>query len=269
MTLLSGKELRKERFEALLALRRKAQPSFLFLLPKGDPDARSYVDGIERLLRRLDLPFQEEEVAEGEEEKGLLLLRRERKAKQVVLARPLGRREEEFARLIEADHDPDMTTDRNVGRLFAGDLDYLPATAKSVKAIVDHHRIPLQGRKVLLVGRSRTVGLPLFAFFQRRNAMVTVVHSRIDRRTIIESATESDLVVLCSGVEGLIPRQAFRPCQVVLDCGYHDGRGDLGFLPEENELSAYTPVPGGIGALTSSFVVENGFFLHSNSMKNI
>lgn len=268
MIVLSGKEFRKEHQEHLARLSKSLRPSFLFVCSESDPGARSYVRQIERILDSLSLPYLEEIVSAGKEEISIQKVQDRARTHQVLLARPLGPRESEFLSLLDPLHDPDMMTTENIGRLFQGDLDYLPATCKSVGEILSRHGIALEGKKVLIVGRSLTIGLPLFQFFQRKNTMPTIVHSRIRKERIAQACSQSEIVCLCSGAEGLIPRDSYRPCQVVVDCGFHAEGGDLGFIPEEDELFAYTPVPGGIGSLTPYFVVENAFFHACNLLKS-
>lgn len=268
MIILSGRPFRKEHQEKLSVLSKTIRPRFLFVNPQKDEDALAYVRQIQKILLSLGLDFEEEEVKPGEEEKSLARLREMARTHQVVLARPLGKREKEFLSLLDPMHDPDMMTTTNIGHLFQGELHFLPATCKSVEEILRKYNLPVLGKKVLIVGRSLTIGLPLLELFQRLDAMPTLVHSKIDPERIAKECSSSDIVCLCSGVEGLIPRPSFRPCQVVLDCGFHAQGGDLGFLPEEDELFAYTPVPGGIGSLTPYFVVENGFFHECRLLKS-
>lgn len=264
---LRGKKLLpalQERIQSLLAERK---PTFLLIYGKEDASVTYYIRSIQKALDRFGIPYENLPVGERDTKAALAALAEKRADHQVVLARPIAD-ERLFLSLLEKDHDPDMASTENLGRLFAGDESFLPATCKSVQEIVDGYGIPLDGRKVLILGRSRTVGLPLVAFFEQRDALVSLAHSHVPLERIRKEARESDVVVLATGKKGLLRPEDLQPGAVVLDCGFQGGAGDLGFVPEEGTVSAYTPVPGGIGILTSYNVVLNGILLERHFHKN-
>jgi methylenetetrahydrofolate dehydrogenase (NADP+)/methenyltetrahydrofolate cyclohydrolase len=162
---------------------------------------------------------------------------------------------------MDPDYDPDMMTIANRGHLYDGDLTCLPAIVQAVKTIVTDYALNLEGKKCLIVGRSHSVGMPLFQYFLSSNAATTVVHSKVSNEVINAMASEADIIVLASGHPGIIKRTSYRPTQTVIDCGFSAGGGDLGFIPNEGELEAYTPVPGGVGALTSYCLLLNAIAL--------
>lgn len=177
---------------------------------------------------------------------------------------------EEALSLISPDSDPDCMTRANQGGMLIGGKDVLfPATAQAVMRLLDHYKIDVKGQKCLVVGRSNNVGLPLSLGLLKRDAMVTTVHSKVPLSKIEKEVSQSDIIFLCSGIKGLIEKKFFKKDQIVIDCGYHgeDGSGDLGFVPEEGSLKAYTPVPGGVGPLTVSTLVLNAL-IQKGLLKN-
>lgn len=267
MTVLSGKELRPVLKERILNDENYHSLCFYLYSDKDNIPCFYYLKGIKRVLDDLSIPYQEGFYDKSlSVEDNLNRFKEENKGKQVILARPLGIKDEKrFIDVIDPDFDPDMMSDRNKGKLYSGDLDYLPATIQSVKAILEYYGISLEGKKCLVLGRSNTVGLPVFELVNRCNGLALLAHSRIPASLLKQEAMSSDILFLCTGKEGLLLRDTFNPRQIVIDCGFSKSGGDLGFVPEEGELLAYTPVPGGVGVLTSYCLVLNSLMLMRKS----
>lgn len=236
---------------------------FLTLLDFNSLDALSYVNSIERFLLKVGLNIEKFDVNNQED---LLKFEEEIKANNplncFLIAKPLNK--EIINRLelqINPNSDPDMFTLLNKGKLYSGDLVSLPATAKAVLRLLDFYKIPLESKKVLVIGRSENVGLPLALGLMKKNAMVQIAHSKISRVEINRSAKDSDIIVLASGQRGLIDKESIQDNQIIIDCGYHGDTkdGDLGFIPSEELKGFYTPVPGGVGPLTISTLVKNAY----------
>lgn len=159
---------------------------------------------------------------------------------------------------IRPDKDVDGFHPVNVGRLWSGAETLAPATPAGLLRIVDHYEIPLAGREVVIVGRSNLVGKPAAALFLRRDATVTVAHSRT--RDLAAHTRRADVLVAAVGRPGMIGPDMVRPGATVLDVGQarRDGvlRGDV--APEVAEVAgALTPTPGGTGPMTVAMVVAN------------
>lgn len=268
MKKLSGKESREKLIAEIRSLLPGRKLSFYLYSDAEDMSSRAYLRGVKKALEAFAIPYEEGFLDKSDVEKSLQEFTGKAKGHYTVLSRPLHVPEEErFLQAIDPDYDPDMATERNVGRLFLGDMAYLPATARSVYRLLKDNAIETTGKKALLIGRSRTIGLPLLALMSHLNAGVFLAHSRIKAETLNLQAKESDIILLASGKKGLVARSSFNPGQVVIDCGYQDGTGDLGFLPEEGELFAYTPVPGGVGVLTSYCLILNAILLDMEKNK--
>jgi len=223
-------------------------------------EAESYAKLVASLLRTFGQEVFLKEVRNLSEGEKVLKEAKQDALSSVFLARPLLFKEESLlTEEIPPEKDADMLTGTNFGKLAKGDLRYLSGTSRAVKELLDFYQIDVGSKKALVVGRSVSVGLPIALLLLKKNAYVTTVHSKTDIRDIREEAKRSDVIVLASGKRGLIRKEDLSPSSLLIDCGYQeDGGGDLGFVPEEN---VYTPVPGGVGPVTVSALIENAFFL--------
>lgn len=178
----------------------------------------------------------------------------------IFLCRPLlVENENKLFDLIDPSKDADMLTTHNLGRLVEGDLTFLSGTARSVMKIIDYYNIEVANKRVLVVGRSISVGRPIALMMIKRNSFVSVSHSKIDIDQTRLMAENSDIVIMATGVRNILTPRQIKLNQVIIDCGYcEDGKGDLGFIPD---CKAYTPVPGGVGPATIACIIENAFNL--------
>lgn len=159
---------------------------------------------------------------------------------------------------LSPDKDVDGQTMISKGRLFAGEPSFAPCTAQAVVTMLVDYDIPVQGKHVVIVGRSDVVGKPLIHLFLQKNATVTVCHSKtIDLSGITRQA---DILVAAVGKAGFVSADMVKDGAVLIDVGINrvDGKtvGDI-CTEATTKAAAYTPVPGGIGALVSTMILEN------------
>jgi methylenetetrahydrofolate dehydrogenase (NADP+)/methenyltetrahydrofolate cyclohydrolase len=152
----------------------------------------------------------------------------------------------------------------NLGLLTAGTPRYVACTPLGVQQILIRHEIPVDGRHVVIVGRSNIVGKPLALILMQKaagaNATVTVCHSR--SRDIAALTRQADIVVTALGQAHFLKADMVRPGAVVIDVGTNrlaDGKltGDVDFQGVEAVASAITPVPGGVGPMTITMLLHN------------
>ncbi|SNT50108.1 methenyltetrahydrofolate cyclohydrolase /5,10-methylenetetrahydrofolate dehydrogenase (NADP+) [Streptosporangium subroseum] len=180
----------------------------------------------------------------------------------IILQTPLpaGAALEDLASAIAFEKDVDGAAPLSLGRLVAGLPAFAPATAEAVMAILDHYGIELTGRHAVVVGRSTVVGKPVAHLLLDRNATVTVCHSRtVDLAAVTSTA---DVVVAAVGRAGLITAEYVRPGAVVVDVGTNpteDGglAGDVDAASVAERASALTPVPGGVGPVTTALLLRH------------
>ncbi len=161
---------------------------------------------------------------------------------------------------IDPGTDVDGISPANMAKIFAGDSSgFAPCTAAAVMAILDHAGISLKGKRVAVVGRSLVVGKPLSMLLLARDATVTLCHSKtLDLPAVCR---ESDILVACVGKAKLLGAEYIRPGAVVIDVGINVDEegglwGDVDFAAAQSIAGAITPVPGGVGTVTTSMLAR-------------
>jgi methylenetetrahydrofolate dehydrogenase (NADP+)/methenyltetrahydrofolate cyclohydrolase len=166
----------------------------------------------------------------------------------------------ELATAIPIAKDIDGASPESLGRLAAGLPAFAPATAEAVLALLDHYQAELLGRRAVVVGRSVVVGKPVAHLLLDRHATVTICHSRtLDLASVTR---EADVLVAAVGRAGLIGPGHVSPGTVVIDVGTNataDGglAGDVAPAVADVEGVALTPVPGGVGPVTTALLLRH------------
>ena len=162
---------------------------------------------------------------------------------------------------LAPEKDIDGITDGSLAGVFTNtDLGYAPCTAQACLEILKHYNVPLSGKRAVVVGRSLVVGKPVSMMLLRRNASVTICHSRTEN--LQEISRSADIVICATGRARAYGREYFRPGQTVLDVGINfdaEGNlcGDVDFDQAEPIVDALTPVPGGVGTVTTSMTMQH------------
>ena len=154
----------------------------------------------------------------------------------------------------------DCITSGSLAAVFSGQgAGYPPCTAQAVLEILDHFGCELRGKRVTVVGRSLVVGKPVSMMLLGRHATVTICHTRT--ADLPGQCRQAEILVAAAGKAGVIGKEHVSPGQVVVDVGINwDAaagrlRGDVDFEQAEPLVEAITPVPGGVGAVTTSVLV--------------
>ena len=171
---------------------------------------------------------------------------------------PAGAALADLAGAIVAEKDVDGANPVSLGRLVAGRAAFAPATAEAVLAILEHHQVELGGRHAVVIGRSTVVGKPVAHLLLDRNATVTICHSRTTNLAAVTSV--ADVLVAAAGRAGLLTAAHVRSGAVVVDVGTNptaDGGlvGDVDAASVAAAASALTPVPGGVGPVTTALLL--------------
>ena len=162
---------------------------------------------------------------------------------------------------LRPEKDIDGITDGSLAGVFTNtDLGYAPCTAQACMEILKYYNVPLSGKRAVVVGRSLVVGKPVSMMLLRRNASVTICHSRTEN--LPELCRTADIVICAVGRARAFGKEYFRAGQTVLDVGINfDSRGtlcgDVNFDEVEPVVDAITPVPGGIGTVTTSVTMAH------------
>jgi methylenetetrahydrofolate dehydrogenase (NADP+)/methenyltetrahydrofolate cyclohydrolase len=163
-------------------------------------------------------------------------------------------------RTISADKDVDGFHLYNVGGLVVGDTVFPPCTPYGVLKLLEHEKIPLEGKNVVVVGASNIVGKPMALMLMHHEATVSICHAKT--KDLAQFTILADILVVAAGKPNLILPEMVRTGAVVIDVGINrlaDGRlvGDVDFDGVSRKASYITPVPGGVGPMTVSMLLVN------------
>lgn len=178
----------------------------------------------------------------------------------VLLLRPLPEalRAQEILDTLDARKDVDGMTTRSLGALVTGAAGFAPCTAEACMELLRAHGIDPAGRRVTIVGRSLVIGRPAALLLTRADATVTLCHRKTP--DLAARCRDADILLAAAGAPGLITTDFVRPGQIVLDAGataLPDGtlRGDV--APDAAAIAVCTPVPGGIGSVTTALLLRH------------
>jgi methylenetetrahydrofolate dehydrogenase (NADP+)/methenyltetrahydrofolate cyclohydrolase len=224
----------------------------------------AYAGSLERAARSIGLAPLMVSPGEGIPRRDLAArigaLNRDPSVAGVVLAQPLPAHLDPAAtfELIDPAKDVDGSTPTNAGRLARGLPAFAPATALAVMALLEAHDVPIGGRRAVVVGRSAVVGRPVASLLLSQDATVVICHRRT--RNLARETRRADILVVAAGVPRLIRSEMVNRSAVVIDCGINvtpDGIvGDVDFDAVRPVVAAISPVPGGVGPVTTMVVLR-------------
>jgi methylenetetrahydrofolate dehydrogenase (NADP+)/methenyltetrahydrofolate cyclohydrolase len=181
----------------------------------------------------------------------------------ILLFRPLPKQlnEDPVRSMINPKKDVDCMSPVNMAKVFAGDESgFAPCTPEAVMEVLAHFAIDLKGKRVTVVGRSMVVGKPLSMLLLKKNATVTICHTR----TVDLGATcrNAEILIAAAGKANMITAEFVSENSIVVDVGINvgsDGKlcGDVDFEAVAPKSSYITPVPGGVGTVTSSVLAKH------------
>lgn len=271
--LLDGKALAQLKRSALkdaidAATSAGQRPPCLAVIQVGDNPASSiYVRNKHKAAAAVGIKTIEHHTADDLSEEALLDLIHQLNEDEGVdgilcqLPLPEAIDEQKIIDAIRPEKDVDGFHPMNVGLLQMGRDCPLPCTAAGVVEMLKHYKIELSGKNVLVVGRSLIVGKPVAALLLAEHATVTIAHSRT--KDLKEKARQADIVICAIGKHHFFDRSFFKEDAVVVDVGIHyvDGKtqGDVQFDDVKDHVAAISPVPGGVGPMTITMLLEGTF----------
>jgi len=268
MTLLDGKALaakvKDQVREEVGMLRRR--PGLAVVLVGNDPASRVYVTSKRKDCEECGLYSEEYTLLESVTQAELLELIESLNEREdidgILVQLPLPRHLDEAAVLdaIAPEKDVDGFHPMNVGHLFIGRPGFLPCTPAGVMELLDEYGIDPAGKRAVIVGRSNIVGKPMAMLLLRRDATVTVCHSKTPE--LGEICREADILVSAVGRRGLITGEMIKPGAAVIDVATNrdeNGKlcGDVDFSAAVERAAFLTPVPGGVGPMTRAMLMKN------------
>lgn len=234
-------------------------PALAIVTDGASPAAALYAASLERASRAIGVPVRVIVDASSAEET-IDQLNADPGTAGIVIAQPfadaaLGRR---LVERIDPSKDVDGATPTNAGRLARGEPAFVPATALAVVAMLEAYKVPIAGRRAVVVGRSAVVGRPVASLLLARDATIVVCHRAT--RNLARETRRADILVAAAGVPGLIRSEMVNRSAVLVDCGISavEGgiAGDVDFAGVAPVVRAITPVPGGIGPVTPMMVLR-------------
>lgn len=252
-------------------------PHLAVILVGDDPASHVYVRNkhiaCEKVgFRSLNLQFPAG-ISQGELVQQIEKLNRDNDIDAILIQLPLPKHisKELVLRHLDPAKDPDCLTAANLGRFFAGNAVVRPCTPWGVMRILEHYGVSVEGKSAVVIGRSLIVGKPMACLLSDANATVTICHSKTKNLSQISAA--ADLVVVAAGKPQFFGKEYFGKNAVVIDVGIHgsgEGKGicgDIRFAEVVDHVQAITPVPGGVGPMTISTLLENTMALAEERAK--
>lgn len=208
----------------------------------------------------LELP---EDISQEKLEAEFQKVNEDPKVHGILLFRPLPKHlnEEPLRMMIDPYKDVDGMSPVNMAKVFSGDISgHAPCTAEAVMEMLDYYQINLTGKKVAIVGRSMVVGRPLSMLMLQKNATVTICHTRT--KDLPGTLREAEVLVAAAGKAKMITEDMVGEGAVVADVGINvdeDGNlcGDVDYDAAEKKASYISPVPRGVGSVTTSVLAKH------------
>lgn len=271
-TILDGKKLSLKILDELSKNIAKldAKPSLVVVLVGDDPASELYVGLKTKAADKIGIKTNTVKYSRDVDEKTLLNkiceLNNDKEVDAILVQLPLPKHisAANIIQAISPNKDADGITPENVGKISLGVAPYAyPCTPKGVLRLLDEYKIDLEGKHLVMIGRSNIVGKPLAQMALNLNATVTLCHSYT--KNLAEITKTADVLISAVGVSKLITKDMIKNNAIVVDIGTTkvDGKskGDVDFENVSDLTSFITPVPGGIGPMTIASLMENTYEL--------
>ena len=269
--ILDGKEIAKAYRSGLQSEVEKLKeqnivPKLSVILVGNDGASQSYVNSKKKAAEKIgmisEIVHMDESSSEEEVLNELERLNNDDSVSGILVQVPLPKQVSE-AKVLEAinpDKDVDGFNPINIGRLYTGERTFIPCTPLGIMEILKHADIDLKGKNVAVIGRSHIVGQPVSKLLTDQDATVTLLHSKSTNTE--EVLKQADVIVSAVGRVHLVTKDLVKPGAVIVDVGKtpdENGKlkGDVDFEAVKEVASAITPVPGGVGPLTITMVLNN------------
>ena len=255
-------EIREEivRFQA-----RGIRPKLAVILVGDDPASAVYARSKQKVCQETGMLFElfvmPAQTSEEEIISRIESLNDDPGVHGILLELPLpeGLRKERVFAALRPDKDVDGVHPMNRGHILSGEDGLFPATPQSCTELILRSGLEIAGKHVVIVGRGETVGKPLIFMMLRHNATVTVCHSRT--ADLGAFTRQADILITAVGRAGMIGKEMVRPGAIVVDAGINETAdgicGDVDFAAVQETAGYISPVPGGVGALTTTLLLRN------------
>lgn len=245
---------------------REVNPKLCVVRLGANPNDISYEKGILKNADKLGILTEVIEMEESSTTEDLLdlfdKLNANKEISGILLFRPLPRHIDEnlIRNKIDPSKDVDCMNPYNLAKVFEGDFSSMvPATPMAAMKMLEHYGVELEGKNVLVINRSLVFGKPIAMMLLRKNATVTIAHSRT--QNLEELTNKADVVIVAIGRMGSLDKKFFNEKSIIIDVGVSansEGKvgGDANFDELEDYVNKITPVPGGVGSITTSLLFD-------------
>ncbi|WP_461613362.1 bifunctional 5,10-methylenetetrahydrofolate dehydrogenase/5,10-methenyltetrahydrofolate cyclohydrolase [Clostridium sp. Marseille-QA1073] len=241
------------------------KPSMVAILVGNDGGSISYMKNQQKLSESLGVSYNslilDETITQEELIDKIKELNNDNTVDGIILQLPLPKNfdEKEVTSAICHNKDIDGLTDINTGRLYKGEKCFIPCTAKSILELIKYVEDDIKGKNAVVIGRSNIVGKPVAQLLLNENATVTICHSKT--KNLKEVCKEADILVAAIGRPGFVTKDFVKDGAIVIDVGTTmvDGKikGDVCYDEVIEVASHVSPVPGGVGAMTTTMLLRN------------
>lgn len=269
--IIDGKEVAKEKREQIkkrvAELKAEGKSVGLAVIIVGEnPASRVYVNNKKKGCLEVGIESIEYALPESttEEELKTLVkkLNNDDRVNGILCQLPLPKHinEDAVINTISPEKDVDAFHPQNVGHIMIGDYTFLPCTPAGIMEMLKFYNISVSGKKCVVIGRSNIVGKPMAMLLLKENGTVEICHSRTEN--LKEETLSADILVAAVGKTRFVTEDMVKQGAVVIDVGMNrdeDGKlcGDVDFNNVEKKASYITPVPGGVGPMTITMLLEN------------
>ncbi|HGH4955917.1 TPA: bifunctional methylenetetrahydrofolate dehydrogenase/methenyltetrahydrofolate cyclohydrolase FolD [Staphylococcus aureus] len=269
--ILDGKQIAKDYRQGLQdqveALKEKGfTPKLSVILVGNDGASQSYVRSKKKAAEKIgmisEIVHLEETATEEEVLNELNRLNNDDSVSGILVQVPLPKQvsEQKILEAINPEKDVDGFHPINIGKLYIDEQTFVPCTPLGIMEILKHADIDLEGKNAVVIGRSHTVGQPVSKLLLQKNASVTILHSR--SKDMASYLKDADVIVSAVGKPGLVTKDVVKEGAVIIDVGNtpdENGKlkGDVDYDAVKEIAGAITPVPGGVGPLTITMVLNN------------
>ncbi|HEI9228172.1 TPA: bifunctional methylenetetrahydrofolate dehydrogenase/methenyltetrahydrofolate cyclohydrolase FolD, partial [Staphylococcus aureus] len=271
--ILDGKQIAKDYRQGLQdqveALKEKGfTPKLSVILVGNDGASQSYVRSKKKAAEKIgmisEIVHLEETATEEEVLNELNRLNNDDSVSGILVQVPLPKQvsEQKILEAINPEKDVDGFHPINIGKLYIDEQTFVPCTPLGIMEILKHADIDLEGKNAVVIGRSHIVGQPVSKLLLQKNASVTILHSR--SKDMASYLKDADVIVSAVGKPGLVTKDVVKEGAVIIDVGNtpdENGKlkGDVDYDAVKEIAGAITPVPGGVGPLTITMVLNNTF----------
>lgn len=248
----------------------KRIPMLSVVIVGDDPASKTYVASKARQCKEVGFLSQvislAASISQEELEAAIVGLNKDSNVDGILVQLPLPKHlnEDSVIETIDPMKDVDGLHPINVGLMELSQERFVPCTPKGIMTLLDHYDVALEGKRALVIGRSRLVGKPIASLLLKKNATVTIAHSFT--KDLKERVLESDIVVVAIGRKEFVSLDMLKKEHILIDVGIHNHEGKLYGDVERaayEYVSMATPVPKGVGPMTIASLLENTLYAYN------